>query len=530
MKYVGKESTAITEYELPISIGEPLSVLEKHFSILDKNQITIPEPIWNAFRSLQNDFYQQNSQGRYLIKVAVAGAFSCGKSKFINSILGDDLAPVELHPLTHCITSFYYGEKERITDEKDSILSREEYRKFVQDENAINKSFSIAYPCDRLKGMILMDSPGFGAPGFSKETIIADHDSLLSTDAMKSSDVVFFLVDIHDGTLKKDSLDRLKEIHNIVNDIQIEISHKLIYIVLTWADKKSTQKHITIAKEIQRICDNEQIMVKKILPYSSVPEKWKQESVEYFINCQNQLFEIIKDLADRRQYIIKYRKSCEFDIFMQKTLKLMLIVYDWVNSEIKRYSDFEYSVEYAIAEDNFESLVERSAFILYDTCVKKLNKENNYRYLIKKTDLGIFSDYKIYTDKMENITKLTPEEIYEFNNKMFEISKKYEFNSFINESLHDVYEQTLRERIDLFGGPWYTYWKSDAKSIESRKEDEIKKFIENGIRPVLTQRISEKLQTVLNQRKEALKNVVNNKQILLNNLLVNLNQYKGLKS
>jgi ribosome biogenesis GTPase A len=49
------------------------------------------------------------------IDIAVLGQFKTGKSSFLNSLLGQNVLPVGVIPVTTAITRLQYGEEERVT-------------------------------------------------------------------------------------------------------------------------------------------------------------------------------------------------------------------------------------------------------------------------------------------------------------------------------------------------------------------------------------------------------------------------------
>ena len=241
------------------------------------------------------------------IKVAVVGAFSCGKSTFINSILGDQVAPVEITPKTHGVTSFLFGEKETY-DADGKTITREEYQEQVQDGENQVKHFIVNYPCERLKLLEFIDSPGFGSVS-GKDEEVAKKDTALSEEAVNRADVVFFLTNITEGVIQGDALARLESIcqqnENAVNP------HRRIYVILTWADKKAPKERQNVQQSIQKLCSEHKLPVEGVLLYSSLPiEKFKSKSMqEFFSQARDGLFSILLDLQKFRVELLKYRQA-----------------------------------------------------------------------------------------------------------------------------------------------------------------------------------------------------------------------------
>ena len=108
-----------------------------------------------------------------LIDVAILGQFKAGKSSFINSLVGREILPVGVIPVTTVITRLLYGPQERsmITyiDGTKSEIGIEELGKFISEAQNPSNSKNVdivdielpaleAYP-----GLRLVDTPGLGS-------------------------------------------------------------------------------------------------------------------------------------------------------------------------------------------------------------------------------------------------------------------------------------------------------------------------------------------------------------------------------
>ena len=108
-----------------------------------------------------------------LIDVAILGQFKTGKSSFINSLIGQDVLPVGVIPVTTVITRLRYGEKAVAVvtkfDGGTVEVSVEEVGEFISEEknpaNAKNvEVVDIALPAlGRYPGLRLVDTPGLGS-------------------------------------------------------------------------------------------------------------------------------------------------------------------------------------------------------------------------------------------------------------------------------------------------------------------------------------------------------------------------------
>jgi GTP-binding protein EngB required for normal cell division len=108
-----------------------------------------------------------------LIDVAILGQFKAGKSSFINSLIGQDVLPVGVLPVTTVITRLRYGDKPSAVatrfDGSTVAAPVDEVGEFVSEEknpaNARNvEVVDIALPAlSRYQGLRLVDTPGLGS-------------------------------------------------------------------------------------------------------------------------------------------------------------------------------------------------------------------------------------------------------------------------------------------------------------------------------------------------------------------------------
>jgi GTP-binding protein EngB required for normal cell division len=108
-----------------------------------------------------------------LIDVAILGQFKAGKSSFVNSLIGQDVLPVGVIPVTTVITRLLHGDKPLalVTRFDGSTLEVpiDEVGEFISEEknpaNAKNvEVVDIALPAlSRYPGLRLVDTPGLGS-------------------------------------------------------------------------------------------------------------------------------------------------------------------------------------------------------------------------------------------------------------------------------------------------------------------------------------------------------------------------------
>ncbi|MEJ2656058.1 MAG: dynamin family protein [Desulfobacterales bacterium] len=105
--------------------------------------------------------------------LVVMGQFKRGKSSFINALIGAEILPTSIIPLTSIVTILQYGEESkaivRYLDETEEEVHLTDIPKFVTEkQNPKNKlrvkEVEILYPSDYLKdGVRIIDTPGVGS-------------------------------------------------------------------------------------------------------------------------------------------------------------------------------------------------------------------------------------------------------------------------------------------------------------------------------------------------------------------------------
>jgi len=152
------------------------------------------------------------------ILVAV-GQFKRGKTAFINALLGKELLPSAIIPLTSIITIVEYGEelkaevyfangkKERINPADLSQFITEKYN----PKNQKNVDYvRVFYPSAYLNGIKLVDTPGIAS--------VHEHNTKMTYDYLPEADAAIFLVSV-DPPVTKAEFDFLNDIKQYVGKI-----------------------------------------------------------------------------------------------------------------------------------------------------------------------------------------------------------------------------------------------------------------------------------------------------------------------
>ena len=152
--------------------------------------------------------------------LVVVGQFKRGKTSLINALLGADILPVAVVPLTSVVTLMKYGDALRIAvhfnDGRAAEIKQESLPDYVTERgNPKNgKDVSevvITYPSPYLQGGVqIIDTPGVGS--------VYEHNTDVAYQYLPKSDAALFLLSV-DQPLSKAELDFLNDVREYSNRI-----------------------------------------------------------------------------------------------------------------------------------------------------------------------------------------------------------------------------------------------------------------------------------------------------------------------
>lgn len=281
------QSTAPEEKTPDDPVAVMAESLEHLLESARQTGIEVPEALEERIRVLREECgkYIASGEKNERLCIAVAGKFSCGKSQFINSLTGCDLAPVDAMRTTCCKTTFTgdpSSESIRVVEASTGReISQEEYRDRAAKRSASANDFIVYLPGPDWKDVALVDTPGFDPPSEEENERHGEtRDEQISRKAVREADVVFFLLDITDGTLPEPSKRYLSEI------VQ-KNANSLIYLVFNKADLKDREVWPSIMKGVDTICEENKIRYEYAMPYCSLTETCKELQIDALISRFN---------------------------------------------------------------------------------------------------------------------------------------------------------------------------------------------------------------------------------------------------
>jgi ribosome biogenesis GTPase A len=127
--------------------------------------------------------------------LVIVGLFKRGKSSLINALIGEELAPVAVTPLTSVITFFEYGPVSSVEvvflNNSRSTIELADIADFVSEEKNPNNTKQVQYlkiysPASILQNITLVDTPGLGS--------LLDHNSDTTLSFLPRIDAALFVL------------------------------------------------------------------------------------------------------------------------------------------------------------------------------------------------------------------------------------------------------------------------------------------------------------------------------------------------
>ena len=409
-----------------VQVADFLDSVQGIMAFADENGFNDFNGLKNRFQSLQERFHVLKTPDNesHLVKCAVVGAFSCGKSQFINSLLGEEIAPVEITPLTHGLTSFRYGEKEVITDGEGKKISRSKYVKDVQDISSAGSHFVVEHPMVP-EGLEIIDSPGFSA--IRSDDAAAKKDLELSKEAVGMADIVFLLINIAEGTITKECLSYIQT--------TLDLKSQPLFIILTWGETKTARKRERIRNEIISQCKKHGLPLEDCIPYCSMGEEYildnySEEYKEYFRECRERMFKMLNGLKTFKKDQSRTYSTAKHGLFLKALTEfqtsLDLIVSGFKTEVIER----KYDKKINQIKTEYTETAEEIAQKCGEFCDKKA--DNTSDESIADTEMVIpFFEYRVNTKY--KMSELGSDEEKDLFIKIKNVLNKK--NAFLRESL-----------------------------------------------------------------------------------------------
>lgn len=263
---------------------------------------------------LKSDVFKDSPEAS-LLRITLAGNFSCGKSSMINDLLGYKVAPTDSGPSTRTITRITYGSELAFYNEAGKRISEAQYRKdVVSTESKDRQIYRVEVPSPFLKQILISDVPGFNAG--TKAAI----DNSISIKENHNADIIFFLCKLTEGTISQNVIDRLKgteEEHGILEGI--DGKPKKLYVILTMADitlddseRENCKKYILNALKKAGIAYEDVFLYAAFSDDNAIKkEELEDEEIRLYESEQKRLKDKIQDIAKKNSDLVLRRRESD---------------------------------------------------------------------------------------------------------------------------------------------------------------------------------------------------------------------------
>ncbi len=220
--------------------------IQECLSLKNEKKSKISELLLNCQNNLSPNDYQFSffekleHKSKEPMQIAIIGQFSSGKSTFLNALLGQDILPTGITPITSKVCKICYGEDyilEILYKDGAKVLQSVEFLHNLNRENSKNiDHFCLYAPILLLKEINFLDTPGFNSQN-------AD-DTKTTLKILNSTDGIIWLTLI-DNAGKSSEIALLKEFSTHFAQKSLCVLNQKDRL----KDEKEVQTSLTYAKD-----------------------------------------------------------------------------------------------------------------------------------------------------------------------------------------------------------------------------------------------------------------------------------------
>ncbi len=343
-----------------------------------------------------------------IFNIVVIGQFKRGKSTFINALMGKELLPSAVVPLTSIVTIIEYGDKEECLvvyqDEHIDKITIADIEKYVTEKhNPKNmlkvKEVRIYYPSQYLKnGMRIIDTPGVGS--------IFKHNSDVTYEYLPNSDAAIFMMS-PDPPLSKAEIEFLDKAKQFIYKI---------FFVLNKTDLVSGEELKDVLEFNKKTLEDLLQKDINIVPISSRLALQAKKTQKQTLLDKSNISIVESDIIDK----LKYKKDSYLMLSVvgslsrltQETIgkyelksRTLELSYDELYKRIKHFKDMSKTVVGYKEENRFILQGRISKLIKNIDCNIEEFKDRNLEPLIFQT-VTIFKENSKKTSKTEELDLL----------------------------------------------------------------------------------------------------------------------------
>lgn len=331
--------------------------------------------------------------------VGVGGAFSAGKSSFLNGILGRKVLSVAIDPTTSIPTYLIHGEQQKIEavlkNSQQLDLSLEQFKNLTHHaeqelhELAVNIDLILlTQPEQRWPNLAFLDTPGYSNHEDIEQGLCDAH---IAKVQLNDAQCLIWLVSVDQGVISQSDIDFLKTIRSDIPKL----------IVMSRADKKSPDDLTEIKKLTKYTLAQHQIEAVDVLVLSArQPEKFDRHLLDDYLaqwSSKSQESRIIENFNQyfdaMKKHLANKEGEIEIERFQRKLFEKIYQLAVYANIDLEVQWQKYLAVQAKIEQDRQDKLIaykaelEREALKIEEEKRLQQAKLEHEREMLKAQDL-----------------------------------------------------------------------------------------------------------------------------------------------
>lgn len=388
-----------------VEIAQMYEDLKQYFNnnleLLKKGSVLAHDQIGLDFIHEMENFYKFSMLPELADKVivGVGGAFSAGKSSFLNGILGRKVLSVAIDPTTSIPTYLIHGEQQKIEavlkNSQQLNLSLEQFKHLTHHaeqelhELAANIDLILlTQPEQRWPNLAFLDTPGYSNHENIEQGLCDAH---IAKVQLNDAQCLIWLVSADQGVISQSDIDFLTTIRSDIPKL----------IVISRADKKSPEDLTEIKKLTQYTLAQHQIEVVDVLVLSArQPEKFDRQLLDGYLtqwSLNSQESRIIENFSAyfdaMKKHLANKEGEVEIERFQRKLFEKIYQLAVYANIDIETQWQNYLAVQAKIEQERQDKLIayqaelEREALKIEEEKRLQRAKHEHEREMLKAQDL-----------------------------------------------------------------------------------------------------------------------------------------------
>lgn len=388
-----------------VEITQMYEDLKQYFNnnlgLLKKGNVLAHDQIGLDFIHERENFYKFCMLPEIADKVivGVGGAFSAGKSSFLNGILGRKVLSVAIDPTTSIPTYLIHGEQQKIAavlkNSQQLDLSLEQFKNLTHHaeqelhELAVNIDLILlTQPEQRWPNLAFLDTPGYSNHEDIEQGLCDAHIAKVQLNDVQC---LIWLVSADQGVISQSDIDFLKTIRSDIPKL----------IVMSRADKKSPEGLTEIKKLTQYTLAQHQIEAIDVLVLSArQPEKFDRKLLDGYLTQWSSKSQESRIIENFNQYFDAMKKhlankegEIEIEQFQRKLFEKIYQLAVYANIDLEAQWQKYLAVQAKIEQDRQDKLIayqaelEREALKIEEEKRLQQVKLEKEREMLKNQDL-----------------------------------------------------------------------------------------------------------------------------------------------